>query len=114
MASPALLSSGHRRWITMKASIVGLGALLLLTSCRAITEPFVAGEELTWDQYESIEPGMTATEIRRIYGTPREIRRDEHLIFRYTYLCWDQAGKALLTVDLRFDPFEVLLKKSVW
>jgi len=98
----------------MKASITVLGALVLLASCGTITEPFVAGEELTWDQYESIQTGMSATEIRRIYGPPKDVRRDGRLIFRYTYLCWDQAGRALLTVDLQFDPFEVLLRKSVW
>lgn len=98
----------------MKPTIAVLGALLLLSSCASITEPFLPGEELSWAQYTSIEPGMTATEIRKIYGHPKEVKRDARGIYRFTYLCWDVMEEKLMTVDLQFDAKEVLVKKNAW
>ena len=88
--------------------------LVLLTGCRSVMGTFHAGDELTWEQYISIRPGMTAAEIREIYGEPNEERIIEGRVVRFTYLAWDEPEAWLRTVDLEFDEQGVLVKKSLW
>ena len=87
---------------------------VLLTGCGSVTGTFHAGDELSWEQYVSIRPGMKAAEIREIYGEPNEERVIEGRVVRFTYLTWDETGESLRTVDLEFDQRGLLLKKSLW
>jgi len=91
-----------------------LAVALLLPSCSTFGNPLSRGDELTIDQYESIRPGMTAEEIRKIYGEPADARIEEGRVWRYSYRCWDEAGTGLHTVDLEFDRQQILVKKSFW
>ena len=91
-----------------------LAVALLLTACSTLADPLSRGDELTIDQYESIRPGMTAEEIRKIYGEPADARIEDGRVWRYSYRCWDEAGTGLHTVDLEFDRQQILVKKSFW